>query len=1294
MALTRRNIQAALDEPVYEFEDVPRCKRDLEGSCMVRITDRSLWLKMLGELLLVCNEAALRFEQRCKTQIAKLKEERRKQLAERHIPDGQGVHEAKSDADKKTNGCDGGGDDDVDIEIPYELVPIHTGKPLSLEYMADRLDLDDPLSGYVVRTLKEGWLQGFVTISTFTSWQRWFRWDSMSDEAGLLMFDTNGSGMDAMHSMGMHSTDQSDPSTQWWMDRWVDGTGELAAALNAEIRDGDPDGEGVIWPHVAELSLLGGLGCGGALVKLVLDELESTDSPYHYVVLQATENSVPFYESQGFIRVGAIARYFQKPEQRSSSKSATSSQIPVPIPMRSPTRTVDHHPRPSFFGEDTSTASNSSRAAKAEQGQGKKEEEEEGEEKEVTVNTLQPRSKRNGSSGLTRSRARTNDKKTSNMDHDEADQDDDEEMSSMTRDETPGKRRILPRRVSMPRSLSTPPPGSLKDSLHADSESSVDHLRDIKPDTMTPEVPEVRGACSRYEWHKVNSGETPTCRDLARKFGILASDLVFLNRRLYSALRETSKLIDGTMMRIPRFPDFIDPLEHRPPQVAPAKSAATHDLVKNDSKLGRESSNGLWYQALDNESPRMIANRLGLDVRKLIQINARTFPNLNITVPLIEGTVLRLPRRCKPFGPNKPEIEEMQQDWGIGHDDANLENLTEVMTYRHWSFSDDPVDMSVASYMMVRPLVKRKPGAAPSAIAELAQKRSGGVNTVPPQWAYGAGDVNGSGNPSAVQQVDTTVVNAKPEEKPAEAAKQDSWGDAAKIDADGDVDMKTPDGAANVRMKEKPPAPSQSKTSETPTPASTDPTLKAAPHDASEASPKAATPPSDVVKVEKIDGEHRDQKSETKEAKEKEEEEEEEQEEEEEEPSGWGFDRHIKVRLYSETLATSTVDGSNGGPFTARDPSAPFSAFDALVGDDESGEGADEDGNENDKDEGMASSSKDDGSAMRTRSGQKVKLFSEGNLKAKVFLAGSPYIGRLMHATLSRPLQSPVPELKPPIKPRRPLTAYMQYNQMERDTIKQKYPDADFATLGRLMGEEWKALSETQRSVYVQRASEDRLKYDKAMAIYKQELQKYQEATNGGPSAASAAAASSAAATVALPPSNGVRSSVAVALNPLIPAKQQRLLVNQVVRLESKTCSLARKHFLGHLDEEKDHVTVATHCKTHVRLDQPNEYFFVLTYIPDLFWARLAPMQQSGVFEDSEAKYAKHRGRSKWVLVPEGQAQEIDVSAQRCVLVKSCAVKRTADADNEEWDLHTDVEIKVSDQARKRKRKDVKLLVP
>ena len=53
---------------------------------------------------------------------------------------------------------------------------------------------------------------------------------------------------------------------------------------------------------------VGGLGCGGFLLQLALEEMEATGA-YDYAVVQATESSAGFYDRMGFVRVGALARY-------------------------------------------------------------------------------------------------------------------------------------------------------------------------------------------------------------------------------------------------------------------------------------------------------------------------------------------------------------------------------------------------------------------------------------------------------------------------------------------------------------------------------------------------------------------------------------------------------------------------------------------------------------------------------------------------------------------------------------------------------------------------------------------------------------------------------------------------------------------------------------------------------------------------------------------------------------------------------------------------------------------------
>ena len=62
--------------------------------------------------------------------------------------------------------------------------------------------------------------------------------------------------------------------------------------------------------------MLGALGCGRWLVQLVIDVLESSsEPPYEYLVAQATDNSIPFYERMGFVRVGAVTVTRRKKER-------------------------------------------------------------------------------------------------------------------------------------------------------------------------------------------------------------------------------------------------------------------------------------------------------------------------------------------------------------------------------------------------------------------------------------------------------------------------------------------------------------------------------------------------------------------------------------------------------------------------------------------------------------------------------------------------------------------------------------------------------------------------------------------------------------------------------------------------------------------------------------------------------------------------------------------------------------------------------------------------------------------
>jgi hypothetical protein len=176
-------------------------------------------------------------------------------------------------------------------EEKFKTLSQTRGKPLALEYICDRVDTDDPISGFTVRTEAEGWLQGYITTTTFTIWQKWFRWDSV---CGI---------------PPGHPTDEEE--VDWLEQRIIDERSKLGAELADQVHDGDPDGEGVIWPHVAEVSLLGALGCGSFLLQLVLTKLEEPGSPYDYCVLQASENAVEFYEKNGYVVLRFCPCYFE-----------------------------------------------------------------------------------------------------------------------------------------------------------------------------------------------------------------------------------------------------------------------------------------------------------------------------------------------------------------------------------------------------------------------------------------------------------------------------------------------------------------------------------------------------------------------------------------------------------------------------------------------------------------------------------------------------------------------------------------------------------------------------------------------------------------------------------------------------------------------------------------------------------------------------------------------------------------------------------------------------------------------
>lgn len=262
-----RKMRCRMREPPYNLGRVPR---HIDGSCVVRLgsKDREEWLQNLSEFLLLCNAAA---------------------RDRAHRNKGDAVHHtANSHA-----------------------------KPLSLEYLSDRLHVDDPIYGYVLRRQDTGHLQGFIALTPFTTWNFWFKWDSLAPEVGIcLEKNCQEKGNDARDLQRKNVEDCS---------------GAFSKALSHQIHDGHPAGEGVVWPHIMEVSLLGARGCGRFLLQAVIEELE-TDGRFDWIVVHATFNSISFYELLGFVRVGAVARYSDHKEYPRPSAEQEKEQISLGFP--------------------------------------------------------------------------------------------------------------------------------------------------------------------------------------------------------------------------------------------------------------------------------------------------------------------------------------------------------------------------------------------------------------------------------------------------------------------------------------------------------------------------------------------------------------------------------------------------------------------------------------------------------------------------------------------------------------------------------------------------------------------------------------------------------------------------------------------------------------------------------------------------------------------------------------------------------------------------------------------------
>ncbi|KAI9503273.1 high mobility group box domain-containing protein, partial [Coemansia spiralis] len=69
---------------------------------------------------------------------------------------------------------------------------------------------------------------------------------------------------------------------------------------------------------------------------------------------------------------------------------------------------------------------------------------------------------------------------------------------------------------------------------------------------------------------------------------------------------------------------------------------------------------------------------------------------------------------------------------------------------------------------------------------------------------------------------------------------------------------------------------------------------------------------------------------------------------------------------------------------------------------------------------------------------------------------------------------------KDPRAPKRALSAYMFFSQAKRAEVREKNPNASFGSIGKMLGDMWKGMSEADKIPYVKLAEKDKVRYDAA----------------------------------------------------------------------------------------------------------------------------------------------------------------------------------------------------------------------
>lgn len=77
-----------------------------------------------------------------------------------------------------------------------------------------------------------------------------------------------------------------------------------------------------------------------------------------------------------------------------------------------------------------------------------------------------------------------------------------------------------------------------------------------------------------------------------------------------------------------------------------------------------------------------------------------------------------------------------------------------------------------------------------------------------------------------------------------------------------------------------------------------------------------------------------------------------------------------------------------------------------------------------------------------------------------------------------------VKKWKDPSKPKRAMSAFFLYSQVERPNVKINHPEASFGDIARILSAQYKALTEKQMKQWTKKAEQDKCRYQEEMKHY------------------------------------------------------------------------------------------------------------------------------------------------------------------------------------------------------------------